>query len=87
MKAVQYRASKCALNMITACQVVDYSELGFKVFAYCPGFTVSNLGPMNKLEMGAKPTREGSAPMISILNGDRDAEHGLFLHKAGHYPW
>jgi len=87
IKGVPYRSSKSALNMITACQVVEFGELGFKVFAYCPGFTVSNLGPHNNAENGAKPTSEGAAPMVNILNGERDAEHGRFLHGTGQYPW
>jgi len=84
---VPYRASKAALNMITACQAVEYGELGFKVFAYDPGNTVSNLGPYGKLELGAKPTSEGAAPIVKILNGERDEEHGKFLHGAGQHPW
>jgi NAD(P)-dependent dehydrogenase (short-subunit alcohol dehydrogenase family) len=87
MKSVPYRASKAALNMITACQAVEYDDLGFKVFVYCPGFTVSNLGPYNKAENGAKPTSEGAAPIVKILNGERDAEHGKFLHATGQYSW
>ena len=87
IKSVQYRSSKAALNMVTACQVVEYGGLGFKVFAYCPGFTVSNLGPRNNAENGAKPTSEGAAPTVKILNGERDAEHGGFLHATGQYPW
>ncbi|MCJ1240466.1 hypothetical protein MMC14_008469 [Varicellaria rhodocarpa] len=86
-KHIQYRTSKAALNMITACQAVHYGELGFKVFAFCPGFTVSNLGPMNNAENGAKPTSEGAAPIVKLLNGERDAEHGGFLHATGQYPW
>ena len=87
MKSVPYRASKSALNMVTACQAVEYGGLGFKVFVYCPGFTVSNLGPHNNAENGAKPTSEGAAPIVKILNGERDAEHGGFLHETGQYPW
>jgi NAD(P)-dependent dehydrogenase (short-subunit alcohol dehydrogenase family) len=87
IKSVQYRASKAALNMVTACQVVEYGEQGLKVFAFCPGFTVSNLGPHNNAENGAQPTSEGAAPIVKILNGERDAEHGGFLHKTGQYPW
>jgi NAD(P)-dependent dehydrogenase (short-subunit alcohol dehydrogenase family) len=87
MKSVPYRASKAALNMITACQAVEYGGLGFKVFVYCPGFTVSNLGPYNKAENGAKPTSDGAAPIVKVLNGERDAEHGKFLHATGQYPW
>jgi NAD(P)-dependent dehydrogenase (short-subunit alcohol dehydrogenase family) len=82
-----YKASKAALNMITACQEVDYGVLGIKVFCFCPGFTESNLGPQNKAEYGAKPTSKGAAPMVGILNGERDAEHGGFLKIGGQYPW
>ncbi len=87
IKEVQYRSSKSALNMITACQVVDYGGFGFKVFAYCPGYTVSKLSPQNNAESGAKPTSEGAAPIVKILNGERDAEHGGFLHGKGQHPW
>jgi hypothetical protein len=52
--------------MITATQVVDYGEL-FKVFLFCSGFTVSNLGVFSKAENVARPTREGAAPMVDIL--------------------
>ena len=87
LKNVPYRASKTALNMVTACQAVDYGGDGFRVFAFCPGFTVSNLGPHNKVENGAKPTSEGAAPIVQILKGERDAEHGKFIHADGEYSW
>jgi len=87
LKANHYRASKTALNMITACQAVEYGEKGFKVFAFCPGFTVSELGPANKAENGAKPTSEGAAPMVNILKGERDAEHGRVLKDGGQWSW
>lgn len=85
--AVQYRASKAAMNMVTACQHVDYSPLGIKVFAYCPGFTVSNLSDGNTAENGAKVAADAVLPMIDILEGKRDDEAGLFLHNDGVYPW
>lgn len=40
MGEVQYRASKCAMNMVAACQVAEYEDDGIKVFVFCPGFTV-----------------------------------------------
>ena len=86
-KAVQYRASKTALNMVTACQSVDYGEFGAKVFAYCPGFTQSNLSAHNNAEGGAKPTSEGAAPMVKIINGEHDVDHGKFLNGGGYFPW
>ena len=87
IKGVQYRSSKAALNMVTACQVVEFGPQGFKVFGYCPGFTVSSLGPYNKPESGAQPTGEGAGPIVKILNGERDEEHGKLLHGKGVYPW
>jgi NAD(P)-dependent dehydrogenase (short-subunit alcohol dehydrogenase family) len=95
-QSVSYRASKAALNMITACQYVEYG-LGFqapgaasggvKVFAFCPGFTVSNLSEMNKKENGAKSTEESANNLMDIIEGKRDADVGKFVHGDGVYPW
>jgi NAD(P)-dependent dehydrogenase (short-subunit alcohol dehydrogenase family) len=85
-KVIHYRASKSALNMVTAEQAMEYGPLGWKLFSFCPGFTVSNLSHMNTAEMGAKPTSEGAAPMVDILNGMRDGEHGGYLKGEGQYP-
>ncbi|KAF2160214.1 hypothetical protein M409DRAFT_29299 [Zasmidium cellare ATCC 36951] len=85
--AVHYRASKAAMNMISADLSVLYGEKGVKVFAFCPGFTESGLSGMNTVGNGAKPVSEGAKPILDILEGKRDAEHGLFLHVDGTYPW
>lgn len=87
MSGVQYRASKSALNMVHACQFVEYGDLGIKVFLFDPGFTVSNLGPHNKAEHGARSARESVLPLMDVLEGKRDAEVGLFLHNTGVWPW
>lgn len=87
MKHDAYRVTKAALNMASACQAVEYGPKGWKVFLFCPGFTVSNLGPYNKEENGAKPTSEGARPMVAMLNGERDAEHGGYLKAHGQWPW
>lgn len=60
---------------------------GIKVFAHSPGFCVSGLGPQNKKENGAQPTSEGARPMMTILKGKRDAEHGKFLRATEVSPW
>ena len=52
--AVHYRASKAAMNMITADAAVLWGEKGVRVFAVCPGFTESGLSGFNTVEMGAK---------------------------------
>ncbi|KAK0609076.1 3-keto-steroid reductase [Lasiodiplodia hormozganensis] len=91
LQATQYRASKAALNMVTACQHVEFGAgaNGVKVHAYDPGFTVSNLGPPNRAEnSGARPAAESVAPLVELLEGSRDGDgEGLFLHNTGQYPW
>lgn len=85
-----YKASKGALNMVSAIQLRKFQEQGLdiKVFTYCPGFTVSNLSKMNKEESGAQPTVDGTRPMVAILNGEKDSENGGYLnHKGGQHPW
>jgi NAD(P)-dependent dehydrogenase (short-subunit alcohol dehydrogenase family) len=83
---LQYRVSKTALNMITACQWVEYGP-AIKVFAYDPGFTQSNLSERNTAENGAKPAVEAVRPLIDVLEGKRDDEVGQLLHNTGVYPW
>jgi len=85
-KMLQYRASKAALSMVTACQWVDYGP-GIKVFAYCPGPTESNLSPRNKVELGVKPVGEAVVPLIDVLEGRRDGDVGKFLNDHGTYNW
>lgn len=82
-----YSASKAALNLISVTQAVVYGEMGIKVFAFSPGFVESNLGPHNTVANGAQTTEEGTRPMVGILKGERDEEHGGFLAKGGQYPW
>ncbi|KAF2871210.1 hypothetical protein BDV95DRAFT_494952 [Massariosphaeria phaeospora] len=87
LQEVQYRASKTALSMVTACQFAEYEPRGWKVFAYDPGFTVSKLGPHNTAENGARVAGESVAPLVRLLEGARDAENGGFLHNTGSWPW
>jgi NAD(P)-dependent dehydrogenase (short-subunit alcohol dehydrogenase family) len=81
--------SKTALHMVTACQAYEYGPMGLKLFNFCPGHTESNLGPHNTIEAGGKPASEGARPMLAILAGERDAEHGGFLNGTpeGQWPW
>ncbi|KAF2728144.1 NAD(P)-binding protein [Polyplosphaeria fusca] len=82
-----YRASKAALSMVTACQVVEMGEFGIRVFAYDPGFTQSNLGPWNTKENGAREPRISVEPLVEVVEGGRDGEAGRFIHKDGGYVW
>ncbi|KAL5041057.1 hypothetical protein BDW71DRAFT_201667 [Aspergillus fruticulosus] len=87
MQQVQYRASKAALHMVTACQTVEYEPQGVKVFLYDPGFTQSNLGPHNTAENGARAASDSVRPLMDVLEGKRDHESGCILHNEGVYPW
>jgi NAD(P)-dependent dehydrogenase (short-subunit alcohol dehydrogenase family) len=86
--ALPYRVSKAALHMVTAELIYEFKdEANVKFFTVCPGFTVSNLGPNNKLENGAKATDEAVKPLLRIVEGKRDGEANGFLHADGQYPW
>ena len=87
MKHDQYRVSKAALNMVTACQITEYHPRGWKVFVYCPGWTESNLSPANKVANGAKPTSDGVRPIVQMVNGERDTQTGKFLRYGGEFSW
>jgi len=84
---VQYRASKSALNMVTAVQFVEYGEMGIKVFLYDPGFTVSNLSKNNRKENGARSAEETVKSLMEVVEGKRDEACGQFLHNTGTFPW
>jgi NAD(P)-dependent dehydrogenase (short-subunit alcohol dehydrogenase family) len=95
-QAIPYRASKVALNMITACQYVEYglnfqtpgaASGGVKVFTYDPGFTVSNLSEMNTKENGARSAEASVESLMDVVEGKRDADVGKFIHNTGEYPW
>ena len=86
--ALPYRASKAALHMVVAELIYEFKdEKNVKFFTVCPGFTVSNLGPQNSLENGAKATDEAVRPLLKIVEGERDGEANGFLHADGQYPW
>ena len=88
IKAIPYRVSKAAMNMVAACQWDEFGEEGFKIFIYGPGFTESNLTPHNKVEMGAKSTSEAAAPIVAILNGEKDEDDGKFVEDGqASFPW
>lgn len=93
IQAEPYRASKVAMNMLTACLHVEYGlnfgegGKGVKVFAYDPGFTVSNLSEANTVENGARSAEVSVSSLMDVVEGKRDAEVGKFIHNSGEYPW
>ncbi|KAL6713639.1 hypothetical protein ACLMJK_009104 [Lecanora helva] len=86
-----YRASKAALNML---MTQDWKELegkGVKVFAFCPGLVESNLRGTGEMERSAggragDPDVSGKT-VLKMLEGERDADVGKFVHKDGVYGW
>ena len=88
LKVLPYRVSKAAMHMVFACHVREYEELGFKMFLYGPGPTASSLTPYNKTELGAKPTSEGAAPIVAMVNGTRDSDARKYVeHGHESFPW
>ena len=80
--------SKAALNML---MVQDSKMQGVKSFAVCPGIVESNIrGPSqeNRSADGLAGDPEVSGQTIlRIIEGERDADVGKFVHKDGFYPW
>ena len=86
-----YRASKAAPNMIAVVEARDFGPKGLKVFAMSPGFVVSNLrGTTEDLRTGWGKTGDpivSGQTILSIMEGERDADVGKLMHKDGVYPW
>ena len=68
-------------------RAVSGEKKKMKVFCYDPGFTVSNLGPHNKKEFGARSAEETVKSIMEVVDGKRDEEVGKFIHNTGEYPW
>ena len=90
-KAEPYRASKAALNMVMALDSGDNRDKGIKVFGMCPGFVVSNLrGTTDEARTGrgmAGDPEVSANILLSIIQGEHDADEGRVVHKDGVHPW
>ncbi len=86
-----YRASKAALNMVAIQESVEFSSTALKVFAVCPGFVRSNLrGQSEEARSGwgkAGDPQVSGETILSVIQGERDADAGKFVHRSGVYPW
>jgi NAD(P)-dependent dehydrogenase (short-subunit alcohol dehydrogenase family) len=86
-----YRMSKAALNMLTAYQYAHLKKDGFKIWAYCPGYVVTDLtGDREAREaMQWVESSETSAQgILDIVHGERDGDVGKFItRRGGEYPW
>ncbi|MCJ1406149.1 hypothetical protein MMC19_000214 [Ptychographa xylographoides] len=86
-----YRASKAALNMIALQESIEFRSTALRVFALCPGFVRSNLrGQTEEARSGggkAGDPQISGQTILSVIQGERDADAGQFVHKDGIYPW
>ncbi|KAF2453906.1 hypothetical protein BDY21DRAFT_387821 [Lineolata rhizophorae] len=83
----EYRMSKAALNMASVCMNEWYKSWGAKVWSYCPGWVVSDLGGRAnrqfKIENGADSPETSAQGILDIVEGKRDGEAGLFVMRWG----
>lgn len=87
-----YRMSKAALNMLTACQYYEFQKFGCKVWAFCPGFVITDLTGKEERQWrkdnGADSSETSAQGILEIVEGKRDAEVGTFIARYGQqYPW
>ncbi|KAH7111503.1 hypothetical protein B0J13DRAFT_576942 [Dactylonectria estremocensis] len=89
-----YRMSKAALNMLSGIQFYQYKdwEHPAKVWAYCPGYVVTNLtgeeDRQNRIDQGAETSETSAQGVLEIVRGDRDGDVNRFVTKRGEfYPW
>lgn len=86
-----YQVSKAALNVLAVVEAGEYGPQGLKVFVMSPGFVRSNLrGPSEDARSGwgkAGDPEVAGELVLNIVEGKRDADVGLFVHRDGVYPW
>jgi NAD(P)-dependent dehydrogenase (short-subunit alcohol dehydrogenase family) len=85
----QYRISKAALNMMTACQSYELKEHDVKVFAFNPGYTSTELAGTAEIhrQRGAWEADIPGNGCVKIVAGERDHEIGQMLEVNGVVPW
>ncbi|MCJ1375000.1 hypothetical protein MMC20_006233 [Loxospora ochrophaea] len=85
-----YQASKAALNMIAIRESIEFSDTALKVFAVSPGFVRSNLRGPSEEEIsgwgGAGDATVSGELILSIIQGNRDADAGKLVAKDYVYP-
>jgi NAD(P)-dependent dehydrogenase (short-subunit alcohol dehydrogenase family) len=88
-----YRMSKAALNMLMMCHHVELGPKGIKVWAFNPGYVVTNLsgtgekGIQERIRNGARDPKESAEGLVACIDGRRDKDVGKFVNKDGYHPW
>jgi NAD(P)-dependent dehydrogenase (short-subunit alcohol dehydrogenase family) len=89
LPATEYRISKAGMNMMSACQLAELKDLDVKVFAFNPGYTVTELsGPVElRRQHGAWEADVPAIACVEIVEGKRDHEVGKMVEVGGTVPW
>lgn len=85
-----YRMSKAAVNMLTAYQYKHLKPHGFKVWSFCPGYVVTDLGRdgEQRVQWGLETSETSAQGILEIVEGKRDAEVGTFVARRGErFDW
>ncbi|KAI9934515.1 hypothetical protein ASPWEDRAFT_53692 [Aspergillus wentii DTO 134E9] len=86
-----YRASKAALNMLMIQEYAFFGTKGLKTFALDPGLVRTDIrGTSEEARTGGGAAQDPEVPaqaIFDIIQGQRDADVGLFVHKDGVCPW
>lgn len=84
-----YRASKAALNMLMLAWKHTLEGDGVKTWCLSPGFLATSLGgnPEALKKMGAGDPSLGGVFIKSVVDGERDADHGKIIRSTGVQPW
>ncbi|XP_055048257.2 C-signal [Misgurnus anguillicaudatus] len=83
-KIYPYRASKCALNMITRCLAVDLEAEGILCVALHPGWVRTDMGGAN----ANMSVEESISSLLPVICGLTEKDHGGFLSYNGEtLPW
>ncbi|KAF8212789.1 hypothetical protein K438DRAFT_1957392 [Mycena galopus ATCC 62051] len=79
-----YTSSKAALNMLTVqwAQREKQKESGIRVISICPGHNVTNLSQYT----GGNSPADGCKVIVKAAL-ETEGRTGVFIHKAGDYPW
>ncbi|XP_029008833.1 C-factor isoform X1 [Betta splendens] len=79
-----YKASKCALNMVSRCMALDLEADGILCMAIHPGWVRTDMGGC---EAPLSP-EESISSTLSVIGGLTEKDHGSFLDYTGEVlPW